>query len=704
MENQTNDSLSGSKNTGLTFLQGVLVFLLFAICFFIIQRFTFTLRFPPFNRTTLWTPGALTFAALLLTPVSRWWIFYLSLCIAGFAAYAGDPAIPAWHALLAAQFHFFAVVLGVRAVRRYSPDPLIGNPAALLCFVVVAGLIVPVATTFPIDFLRWMRNAEHVIPTAIRSMLCVSLGLVIATPALTLSIVHIRSWIRDISWSKTIEITVFSAMLIGVGYIVFGHPAGNSLSALLYAPVPILLWAALRFGLAGLCWALLAVAYQSTWNAIEGNGPFVGGASADNVLHMQLYILVSSLPLMFLAVVIEQRSKAFEQLAKQEEQVSSQLAQLRTIYQTAPIGLSFVDTNKRIVSINDRLAEISGISAADQIGKTYQQVLPILSTTAEPIFRSSFETTRPVIESEVHCASATQPAVERDWLISHYPVKDPQGRPFGVSTVVEEITERKRAERLRQELVHASRLALLGEFTASIAHEINQPLGAILSNVDAAEIMLDGTPGSVAEVRKILVDIRRDNLRASEVIRRLRNLIRNDEMQFQTLDLQALITETIGLVGGDAKRRGIVLLTHLDQDLPLIQGDKIHLQQVLINLLVNAMEAEAIENLPPGRQQRRIDVLASRDGDDLVVAVRDSGLGIPSEKLATVFDHFFTTKQEGMGLGLAISRSLVERHSGRIWVDNADGGGAIFRFSIPIESSPGSAIGADATEPQQDLN
>jgi PAS domain S-box-containing protein len=700
VENQNSDPLSVDKQSGMSFLQGVLVFVLFAVCFFIIQRFTFTLRFPPFNRTTLWTPGALTFAALLLTPASRWWIFYLSLCVAGFTAYIGDPAIPAWHALLAAQFHFFAVVIGVRAVRRFSPDPLIGNPPALLCFVIVAGLVVPVATTFPIDFLRWLRNAEDVLPTAIRSMLCVSLGLVIATPAVTLSIVNFRSWIRQISWPKAIEIVSFAVLLVGIGYLVFGHPAGTSLSALLYAPVPLLLWAALRFGLAGLCWALLAVAYQSTWNAIEGNGPFVGGASADNVLHMQLYILVSSLPLMFLAVVIEQRSSAFEQLAIQEGQVSSQLAQLRTIYQTAPIGLGFVDTHQRIVSINDRLAEISGILAADQLGKTYQQVLPILSSTAEPIYRTSFETAQPVIESEVHGATAKQPGVERDWLVSHYPVKDPQGRPLGVSTVVEEITERKRAERLRQELIHASRLALLGEFTASIAHEINQPLGAILSNVDAAEMMLDGSPEAIAEIRNILVDIRRDNLRASEVIRRLRNLIRNDEVECKPLSLEAMITETLGLIGGDAQRRGIGVHVQLDQNLPTIQGDKIHLQQVLINLLVNAMEA--LGSLTPNREPRRIDVAANRDRDDVIVSVRDNGPGVPSEKIATVFDHFFTTKQEGMGLGLAISRSLVERHGGRIWVDNAEGGGAIFRFSLPIESTDSAESGAEATYSQQD--
>ena len=651
--------------------------LLFAVAFFLLQRLTFVLRFPPFERTTIWTPGALLFTALLLTPVRCWWRYYAGLCLGALASYQGDVAIPAGIALLAAQFHFLAVVLGTLGVRRYSRDPQFGNPAALLVFVVAAGLVVPIATSAPIDLIRWFRGADDAWPVAVRSVLCVALGLLIATPALTLTLANGRSWIREASWRRIVELMSLGISLLVVGHLAFGRSADGTLPAMLYAPVPLLLWSALRFRLAGVCWALLVMAYQSTWGAIHGSGPFIGGESADNVLQLQCFLLAISLPLMFLAVVIEQRSRAFEALARNEQQVRSQYAQLSTIYQTAPIGLAFVDPQLRFVSANDCLASMNGIAAEEHLGRGLREVLPDLADALEPVYRRVIETGRPIVDLEVHGVTKMQPEVEHDWLVSHYPVKDPLGMVLGVSTVVEEVTERKRADQLRQELIHASRLVLLGEFTASIAHEINQPLGAILSNADAAEMLLDATPPSLQDVQQILADIRRDSLRASEVIRRMRNLLRKDELNLEPVDLNEIVREAVALVGGESRRRGIDIQLELADSLPVVRGDRIHLQQVLVNLLVNAMEAMAETS-----GMRRIVVRTFLKEQDVEVAVTDKGPGIPADRISRVFDHFFSTKKEGMGLGLAITRTLVERHGGRIWAENAIDGGATFRFSL----------------------
>lgn len=666
-----------------TFRRYALLFVIFAVAFFLLQRLMFVLRFPPFQRTTVWTPGALTFAALLLTEPRRWWIFYPALCLGAFAAYYGDPAIPQWQALVAAQFHFLAVAGGAWAIRRFSPHRYFGTPAALLVFILVAGLVVPTATTLPIDLARWLKGADDVVSVALRSLLCVALGIIIATPAITLTLEHGAEWLRKSTRARIAELLAIEILLLAVGHFAFGSSSGGMLPAMLYAPVPLLLWAALRFGLAAVCWALLALAYQSTWGAIHGNGTFIGSNPADSVLHLQLYLLLSSLPLMFLAVVIEQRSRAFAELAQQEKRVSSQYAQLLTIYRTAPVGLAFVDHQLRFVSVNDRLAEMNGISAAAHLGQTVRQVLPGLADKAEPEYRRAIETGEPIIAAEVHGVTPANPDVERDWLVSHYPVRDADGAVLGVSTIVEEITERKRADKLWQELIHASRLALLGEFTASIAHEINQPLGAILSNADAAEMMLDAEPQSVDDVRQILADIRRDILRASEVIRRLRQLLRKDEVDFQPVDLNEVVREAVALVGAEARRRGVRFRLELADHLPQLRGDKIHLQQVLINLFANGMEA--MDGMT-AEQQLYVQVL--RDQHEVMVCVTDTGPGIPTDQMARVFDHFYSTRPEGMGMGLAITRTLIERHGGRITVENTAGAGATFRFSLPIQTRP----------------
>lgn len=683
MQHLRDGSLSNATGLASCVVRSAVSILLFAAAFFVLQRLTFALRFPPFERAAIWTPGALLFAALLLAPLRQWWIYYVGLCLGAFAAYHGDAAIPAWVALLAAQFHFAAVVLGTLAVRRFSPDPWFGNPAALLVFVVIAGLLVPIATTAPVDFLRWVSGADNVWPVALRSVLCVAVGLMIATPALTLTLACGRSWIGEASWGRIAECGSLGILLVWVGHIAFGRPTDSTLPVMLYAPVPLLLWSALQFRLAGVCWAMLALASQSSWEAIHGNGPFAGNERADNVLQLQLFLLAISLPLMFLAVVIEQRVRTFDALTLREQQLRSQYAQLSTIYQTAPVGIAFVDNQLRFVSANDCYAEMNGIAAVAHLGRSLRQVLPDLADELEPVYRQVITTGQPIVGLEVRSVTGAQPEIERDWLVSHYPVNDSHGFGLGVITVVEEITERKRVDQLNQELIRASRLALLGEFTVSIAHEINQPLGAIQSNADAAEMMLDITPPPLAGVRQILMDIQRDNLRASEVIRRLRNMFLMREPDFQPIDVNEIVREVIAFVSRESHRRRIEIRVELSDPLPWIRGDRIQLGQVLINLLVNAMEA-----MDKTASDSRITLRTVLNGLDVEVSVTDRGPGIPAERIARVFDHFFSTKQEGMGLGLSITRTLVERHGGRIWAENATDAGATFQFSLPVHEQP----------------
>ena len=245
---------------------------------------------------------------------------------------------------------------------------------------------------------------------------------------------------------------------------------------------------------------------------------------------------------------------------------------------------------------------------------------------------------------------------------------------------------RREALSLQSADTHAGRLALVGEIAGSIAHEISQPLSAILTNADAAESLLSQPHPPLEEIRRILADIRRDDLRANDIVRHLHSLLKRRELHTTMIDLNEVAATAIGLIQPVARKRRVTVRSSLDPALPPIHGDSIHIEQVLLNLMMNAMDAMA-SNTAEGVTERILDVATGRyDKYSAAITVTDTGPGIAAAYRRHIFDSFFSTKQEGMGLGLAIARTIVQAHGGKIWQEGTPAGGAAFKFTIPLQT------------------
>ena len=264
---------------------------------------------------------------------------------------------------------------------------------------------------------------------------------------------------------------------------------------------------------------------------------------------------------------------------------------------------------------------------------------------------------------------------------------DAHGNPARLLGINIDITARKQAEleakQRRDELSHLSRVALVGELSASIAHELNQPLAGILTNAGAGEFVIDRGDVDLKELRELLADISADARRASDVIRDIRGMIKKEQVTRRRINLNDVVTNAVQIIGSDALLHACELKTSLEAALPIVEVDPVQIQQVLINLILNAFDA--MRDTPVSK--RRVEIMTRENGDGAIrISVRDYGVGISEEMRSRIFEQFFTTKPEGLGMGLAIVRSIVEEHAGTIEAENAEGEGARFHFTLPISA------------------
>jgi signal transduction histidine kinase len=275
------------------------------------------------------------------------------------------------------------------------------------------------------------------------------------------------------------------------------------------------------------------------------------------------------------------------------------------------------------------------------------------------------------------------------------PLRVPQG---GAVVMLTDATGRKRAEleseAHRAEAAHAARGATLGELAAGLAHELNQPLAAILTNVQASQRLLSSQPLRTELLRDIMNDIAADDVRAAEIIRRMRALLKKGQRDVQPLDVNQLTGDVLRLVASDAILRRVRVHSRLEPDLPGIVGDRVQLQQVILNLVVNSLES--MSAIAPGLRHLTL-LTAQSDTDWVEVTVQDTGPGISAEILGRIYEPFFSTKPDGLGMGLSICRSIAEAHGGRLEASNNPAGGAAFVFALPVAGTP-----SDTHSPRQE--
>jgi signal transduction histidine kinase len=530
------------------------------VAYYVATEIAWALCFPNSKVSLLFPPHAVLVVILLLVPVRHWWAYILATIVAHFVA-TQQAHWPVLYALHCEAFDATQNVLAAAGIRLFIKSPL--NKITLrdaIVFVLIAVIIVPFGTAF------W--GAAFTISNGFGTNYWVewrNLGIsngvtaVVLVPALLLVAERLS---RRGSRTTTARMTEGSLLALGivmVGAFVFAIvPAGPGTSpALLYAPIPLLIWAALRFGLSGISAAMLVVTFQAIWGAMHGHGPFLLQSPAENALALQMFLIVTGIPLMFLSVLLE----------------------------------------------DDRRS---------------QQALH---------------------------------EVEDD------------------------------ARRNREQINLLSRVSLLGEMTASLAHELNQPLSAIISNANAGKRSIDRGKEDPATLREILVDVEADGHRAHDIIRNVRNTVKQSDPTLRRINVNELVTNVAHVVRPDAVAYSCEVETSLAKDLPLIEVDPVQIQQVLVNLVSNALDAMRQTSLA----RRKVEISTAGNGDNEVrLSVRDHGTGIRTEVHERLFDRFFTTKEQGLGMGLAIVRSIVESHGGDIQAENVADGGARFYFTLPV--------------------
>jgi signal transduction histidine kinase len=644
------------------------------------------LRFPDSGFAALWPANAVLLSALMLAPVRRWWLYLLAVIPAHFASYwSSDLGVlrVCWQVA-----HNCALALaGAAFLRAYlSSRYPFGTTRDLTAYLVVVVLVLPAVAALgaPSALLgpATASSSEYAFWTAWRfTYLANAINFLALVPALVLWGAHGRRWLGSANVAKIAEGAAIGALAVAVCIVAFGTE--RSSPAALYALLVPLLWASARLGAAGVASVHFMMVLLATGLVVTTSG----SRAMENVFELQMFLVSLALPMLILAVLMDERTAAAAELHENAEALRAIERSLRESNERFQLVLRA--TNDIIFDWNMAESTMWWTTNGDRLlgrrvdGRRYDvgwwsaRVHPSDRERVMQDLKAAIERRDEVweVECRFRAADASDTHMHARGLIT----RDPRGLPLRMIGSLMNITDRKRLDEAYRRLAHAGRLMIAGELTASIAHEINQPLSAILNNAETGLKLLESDPTQQL-AREIFEDIRRDDVRASDVILRLRAWLRDRELAREMIDYNEIVRDVVRLLRPEAARRGVRIEMELGE-IPAVEGDQVHLQQVLLNLLVNGMDAM----VATPESKRRLVVRTAANGDGLVeTRVIDHGCGIPAERLPRLFDSFYTSKEDGMGLGLSIVRSIVQAHGGRIRAaNNRDGRGATFKLELP---------------------
>jgi PAS domain S-box-containing protein len=648
------------------------------------------LRLPTATPSILWPPNAILTSALLLTRPRLWPLVLLSALPAHLIVEL-PTGWPTAFILTLFVTNCLEALLAAGGMWWLSDAPArFDTFPRLIAFLVSAVVAAPILSSFADAAAVHAFLGEsywRVWHTRVPSNMLSALAIV---PAVVGIISGVPRWIRR-GWSRRTT----EAALLGVGLVVSGSTSiGGALTQIpalravseqtpLTIQLPFLLWAAVRFGPVGTGVGLLIVSLIDAWALVNGQGPFASGDPATTVPAVTLSLIVQAVTLISLATLIEERAHTSTALRTSELMKSAILESLTT-------GIAVVDRRGVILALNDSWTRLTG-DGHDVAGAIGENLLESCRAAARDgdALAGAFERGIVTVLDQNEPRFASDRRVDGDatprWR-SVFVVPLGAERE-GAVVAITDVTDVRRAEleaqRTRHELAHLARVSTVGELTASLAHQLNQPLSAIMTNAQAARRLLGGANPNFATLHEILGDIVRDDGRASQIITRLRGLIKRDEPAMTSVDLKALIRDVVDLVFGDAVIRGVTVVLDLDPKPLVIRGDSVQLQQVVLNLLQNAMDA-----MSDKRDGARVVTIRCHAIDDehVLLRVSDTGPGLPADGDDLLFEPLYTTKPGGMGMGLSIARSIVDAHGGSIRGEREDHGGAAFAVTLRTDA------------------
>ena len=781
--------------------------------YFIAARVGEALAFPSAPVSVLWAPNAIVMGALLLTPREHWWMYLAGILPFHLFAQLGQVHL----AQVVIQYcaNVGLALLGALSIAALSrPTQRFDRVRNAFMLVLFGGLLAPALTSvlMAASFKLFGVSSEMWLTVVARTVTN-TFAVVTLVPLIVHCADRLRSGQRPISVKRAAEAMTLALTVLAVCVLLFFIPmeSPERTPMLLYAPLPLVAWATIRFGVAGACAACLAAGTVSMLAMVNGYGAMTGTDPVENALSLVAFHVVMSITFLTSAALLDEWRLAGRALSLSK-------ARFRSIFENNIIPTAIWRDDLRISEANEAFLRLTGFSGDDILsGKLRFDELATLSKPmareAEPdldngdllgrfdnaelelalrdgrrvpviLAHASFpsdeggviyaldlsafrraEARRQRVEN-LHAAVLTSlhdqiavidsrgavieindswrhavdcaPSSRFDRVLAgeNYLQCCARASEQGDRTAIEhltalravlngaqdrrliecreasagdpgwfevsferlrrseggavitrtDVTARKRAEadarNQRQQLTHLSRAAVLGQLSGAFAHELKQPLTSILGNAEAALSILQKGGANTEELSEILRDIVQDDERAAQVIQRLRALLGKGDAQYAPVELNDVVRESLELTHSEFVTRNVVATLHLDPTLPTVLADRVQMQQVVLNLLMNACEAMVATPLA-----RRHAILATRflpASEAVEITVQDNGTGIAPGDTERIFQPFVTTKTHGLGLGLAICRSVAEAHHGVLWAENASEGGAIFHIKIPI--------------------